>query len=150
MLGSLRAVVGSPVHRRAERRWWGLPLRGDGRGLVLRQRKEAGSAAAAYVAAMDRALRLWSAVSWWLVPLAIVALGAVDLAQNGSLSSEGGTVTFPGPVAVHGAFLLLCTVPLCWRFRAPATVAIVVTAASGAWILSMFSWRDQPPFEPGL
>ncbi len=99
---------------------------------------------------MDRALRLWSAVSWWLVPLAIVALGAVDLAQNGSMSSEGGTVTFPGPVAAHAAFLLLCTVPLCWRFRAPATVAIVVTAASAAWILTMFNWADQPPFEPGL
>jgi signal transduction histidine kinase len=99
---------------------------------------------------MDRALRLWSAVSWWLVPLAIVALGAVDLAQHGSLSSEGGTVTFPGPVGVHAVFLLLCTVPLCWRFRAPATVAIVVTAASGAWIMTMFNWKDQPPFEPGL
>jgi signal transduction histidine kinase len=99
---------------------------------------------------MDRALRLWSAVSWWLVPLAIVALGAVDLAQNGSLSSEGGTTTFPGPVAAHAAFLLLCTVPLCWRFRAPATVAIGVTLASAAWILSMFNLKDQPPFEPGL
>jgi hypothetical protein len=33
---------------------------------------------------MDRVLRLWSAVSWWLVPLAIIALGAVDLAQNGT------------------------------------------------------------------
>ena len=99
---------------------------------------------------MDRALRLWSAVSWWLVPLAIVALGAVDLAQNGSLSSQGGTVTFPGPVAVHAAFLLLVTVPLCWRFRAPATVAVVVTAASAAWILTMFNRAVQPPFEPGL
>lgn len=48
----------------------------------------------AYVPGMDRALRLWSAVSWWLVPLAIVALGAVDLGQNGSLSSEGSNVTF--------------------------------------------------------
>jgi signal transduction histidine kinase len=99
---------------------------------------------------MDRALRLWSAVSWWLVPLAIVALGAVDLAQNGSLSSQGGTVTFPGPVAAHAAFLLLVTVPLCWRFRAPATVAVVVTAAAAAWILTMFNRADQPPFEPGL
>ncbi len=53
-------------------------------------------------------------------------------------------------MAVHAAFLLLVTVPLCWRFRAPATVAIVVTAATGAWILTMFNWADQPPFEPGL
>ncbi len=45
---------------------------------------------------MDRALRLWSAVSWWLVPLAILVFGAVDLTQNGSLSSEGSAVTFPG------------------------------------------------------
>jgi signal transduction histidine kinase len=99
---------------------------------------------------MDRALRLWSAVSWWLVPLAILALGAVDLAQNGSLSSEGSTVTFPGPVAAHAGFLLLVTVPLCWRFRAPATVAIVVTAAAAAWILVMFSAKAQPPIEPFL
>jgi signal transduction histidine kinase len=99
---------------------------------------------------MDRVLRLWSAVSWWLVPLAIIALGAVDLAQNGSLSSEGGNVTFPGPVAVHAGFLLLVTVPLCWRFRAPVTVAILVTACSGAWIVTMFSAKDQPPFEPWL
>jgi signal transduction histidine kinase len=99
---------------------------------------------------MDRALRLWSAVSWWLVPLAIIALGAVDLAQNGSLSSEGGNVSFPGPVAAHAAFLLLVTVPLCWRFRAPVAVVILVTAGCEAWILTMFSWRDQPPFEPAL
>jgi hypothetical protein len=62
---------------------------------------------------MDRVLRLWSAVSWWLVPLAIISLGAVDLAQNGTLSSEGNNTTFYGPVAVHAGFLLLVTVPLC-------------------------------------
>jgi signal transduction histidine kinase len=99
---------------------------------------------------MNRVLRVWSAVSWWLVPLAIMVLGAVDLAQNGSLSSEGTNVTFPGPVAAHAAFLLLVTVPLCWRFRAPATVAIVVTAAAAAWILVMFTAKAQPPFEPFL
>ena len=99
---------------------------------------------------MDRVRRVWLAVSWWLVPLAILALGAVDLAQNGSLSSEGGNVTFPGPVAVHAGFLLLVTVPLCWRFRVPAAVAILVTAASGAWIAVMFSPKVQPPFEPFL
>jgi signal transduction histidine kinase len=99
---------------------------------------------------MNRVLRIWSAVSWWLVPLAILVLGAVDLAQNGSLSSEGGNVTFPGPVAAHAAFLLLVTVPLCWRFRAPATIAIVVTVAAATWILVMFSAKAQPPFEPFL
>ena len=104
----------------------------------------------AYLPGMDRVLRLWSAVSWWLVPLAIIALGAVNLAQNGSLSSEGSNVTFPGPVAAHAGFLLLVTVPLCWRFRAPVTVAILVTACSGAWIVTMFSPKAQPPFEPWL
>ena len=100
---------------------------------------------------MNRLLRLWSAVSWWLVPLAIVVFGAVDLAQNGSMSSNsGGNVTFPGPAAVHAGFLLLVTVPLCWRFRAPATVAIVVTVAAAAWILVMFSAKVQPPVEPWL
>ena len=100
---------------------------------------------------MNRVLRLWSAVSWWLVPLAIVVFGAVDLAQNGSmLSDSGSNVTFPGPVAAHAGFLLLVTVPLCWRFRAPATVAIVVTVAAAVWILVMFSAKAQPPVEPWL
>lgn len=100
---------------------------------------------------MNRVLRLWSAISWWLVPLAILVLGAVDLAQNGSMSSNsGGNVTFPGPVAAHAVFLLLVTVPLCWRFRAPATVAIVVTVAAAAWVLVMFSAKAQPPVEPWL
>ena len=100
---------------------------------------------------MNRVLRLWSAVSWWLVPLAIVVFGAVDLAQNGSMSSNsGGNVTFPGPVAANAVFLLLVTVPLCWRFRAPATVAIVVTVAAAAWHLVMFSAKAQPPIEPWL
>ena len=100
---------------------------------------------------MNRVLRLWSAVSWWLVPLAIVVFGAaVDLAQNGSVSSEGSNVTFPGAVTAHAGFLLLVTVPLCWRFRAPATVAIVVTIAAAAWVLVMFSAKAQPPIEPWL
>ena len=99
---------------------------------------------------MNRVLRLWSAVSSWLVPLAILVLGAVDLAQNGSTLSEGSNVTFPGPVAAHAGFLLLVTVPLCWRFRAPATVAIMVTVAAALWVLVMFSTKAQPPVEPWL
>jgi len=59
-------------------------------------------------------------------------------------------VTFPGPVAAHAGFLLLVTVPLCWRFRAPATVAVVVTVAAAAWVLVMFSAKAQPPVEPWL
>jgi signal transduction histidine kinase len=100
---------------------------------------------------MNRALRLWSAVSWWLVPLAILVFGAVDLAQNGSMSTgAGGNVTFPGPVAAHAGFLLLVTVPLCWRFRAPATVAVAVTVVASVWVLVMFSAKAQPPIEPWL
>ena len=99
---------------------------------------------------MDRVLRLWSAVSWWLVPLAIIALGAVGIAQHDSLFSEGTNTTFSGPAVVHAGFLLLVTVPLCWRFRAPVAVVIVVTAGSGAWVLVMFTAREQPPFEPVL
>ena len=123
-------------------------------GMAASQRSAAGGRRKwqrrTYLAGMDRVLRLWSAVSWWLVPLAIVALGAVDLAQNGTLSSEGNNTTFYGPVAVHAGFLLLVTVPLCWRFRAPVAVVILITASSGAWILTMFSPKDQPPFEPAL
>ena len=99
---------------------------------------------------MDRALRLWSAVSSWLVPLAILAFGALDLAQNGSLSSEGDTTAFHGSLAAHAGFLLLVTVPLCWRFRGPATVLILVTAGSAVWIVAMFTAQEQPPFEPAL
>jgi hypothetical protein len=99
---------------------------------------------------MDRVLRLWSAVSWWLVPLGIIALGAVGIAQNDSLFSEGTNTTFSGPAAVHAGFLLLVTVPLCWRFRAPVTVVIVVTASTGTWVLAMFPAHEQPPFEPVL
>ena len=47
-------------------------------------------------------------------------------------------------------FLLAVTVPLCWRFRAPATVAIVVTVATAAYVLVMFSAKAQPPVEPWL
>ena len=99
---------------------------------------------------MERALRLWSAVSSWLVPLAILALGALDLAQNGSLSSEGDTTAFHGSAAVHAGFLLLVTVPLYWRFRAPVAVLILVTASSGAWIVIMFTAQEQAPLEPAL
>ena len=58
-------------------------------------------------------------------------------------------MTFSGPVAAHAGFLLLVTVPLCWRFRAPVTVVILVTAGV-VWILVMFTAQDQPPFEPTL
>jgi hypothetical protein len=99
---------------------------------------------------MDRVLRGWLTVSWWLVPLAILAVGAVDLAQNGSASSAGNDVTFPGPAAVQAGFLLLVAIPLCWRFRAPAAVAVGVTVAAGAWNVIMFSPKAQPPIEPWL
>jgi signal transduction histidine kinase len=99
---------------------------------------------------MDRVRRVWLAVSQWLVPLAILALGAVDLAQNGRLSSEGDTATFPGPAAAHVAFLLLVTVPLCWRFRAPAAVAVAVTGACAVWVVVMYRPDEQSPIEPWL
>jgi signal transduction histidine kinase len=99
---------------------------------------------------MDRMRSLWLRVSSWLVPLLILGVGAVDLAQNGSLSSEGAKATFPGPVWVHGVFLLAATVPLVWRKNHPFEVALIVTGACAVWILSMFKWSDQPPIEPAL
>ena len=117
---------------------------------MLRCQGEARKQGRAYVAGMTRALRLWQAVSWWLVPLAIVVLGTADLAQRGSVSSAPGSVSFPGPAAAHAGFLLLVAVPLCWRFRAPTAVAIVVTASAAAWDLVMFSAKAQPPIEPWL
>ena len=59
-------------------------------------------------------------------------------------------MTFPGPIVAHAGFLLLVTVPLCWRFRAPATVATVVIVAAAAYVLVMFSAKAQPPIEPWL
>ena len=99
---------------------------------------------------MERARSIWQAISPWFVPAAILVLGAIDLAQNGSLSSQGTTAQFPGPLPVHAAFLCGVTVPLYWRFRAPVIVLLTVTAASTAWIVTMFNWADQPPFEPFL
>ncbi len=99
---------------------------------------------------MSHARRLWSAVSAWLVPLAIVVLGVIDIVQNGSLSSEGGRAFFRGPVSVHVAFLLLVTVPLYWRRSRPLPVVLVVTAGTFAWITAMFEPSEQLPFEPGL
>ena len=99
---------------------------------------------------MDRISQLWRRVSAWLVPLAIVALGVVDLSQNGTLSSEGGRVYYPGVAWVHFAFLVLVCVPLYWRFRWPATVAIAVAVNSGVWLFSMFNLSQQPPFEPAV
>ena len=93
---------------------------------------------------------LWSSVSDWLVPLAIILLGVVDLAQNGNWSSEGGTVTFPGPTAVHAIFLLLVCVPLYWRKSHPVFVGVAVPVVCVTWVLSMFNLAEQPPFEPGL
>ena len=62
----------------------------------------------------------------------------------------GGRRDVPRPVAAHAGFLLLVPVPLCWRFRAPATVAIVVVVAAAAYVLVMFSAKAQPPIEPWL
>ena len=99
---------------------------------------------------MERARAIWRAASPWLVPAAIFVLGAIDLAQNGTLSSAGGVVQFPGPLWAHAAFLCAVTVPLFWRFRAPVTVLLAVTAGSTAWALTMFARTAQPPIEPFL
>ncbi len=99
---------------------------------------------------MQRALRVWAAVSSWLIPLAILVIGVIDIAENGSLSSEGGKASFPGPVWVHLVFLLLVTVPLYWRKRWPLAVVLIVSASCVTWILSMFNWAEQPPLEPAL
>ncbi|HEX9064877.1 MAG TPA: histidine kinase [Streptosporangiaceae bacterium] len=99
---------------------------------------------------MERTSQWWRRVSAWLVPLAIVAAGAVDLSQNGTLSSQGGRAYFPGAVWVHGLFLVLVCAPLYWRFRWPAAVAVMVVVAAAAWRLSMFSLSQQPPFEPAV
>jgi len=93
---------------------------------------------------------MWKGASAWLVPLGIVVIGAIDLVQNGSLSSEGARASFPGPLPVHALFLLACTVPLYWRASYPVAVAIITALAAAIWITSMFSLSVQPPLEPAL
>src|SRR5271165_3831557 len=127
------------------------PSRGGGRVFAgVRLQGEVWPCLAGYSPDMNRARRLWKSVSPWLVPLAIVVIGAIDLTQNGSLSSEGGSASFNGPLPIHALFLLLVTVPLYWRFRWPAEVAIFVTLATATWLLTMFSLSAQPPGEPAL
>jgi len=103
-----------------------------------------------YRVGMEFVRAWWVAVSAWLVPLAILAIGVVDIAQNGSLSSEGAQASFPGPIAVNLVFLVLVTVPLYWRFRAPVIVLITVTSVAAVWSSAMFTPSQQPPIEPAL
>jgi len=99
---------------------------------------------------MERFQQLWGRVSSWVVPLAIFVLGSIDIAQNGSISSEGAQASFPGQAWEHYVFLLLSTLPLYWRKRYPVAVLWTTIAVTIAWFFALFPIAAQPPLEPAL
>lgn len=76
--------------------------------------------------------------------VALLVLGGFELA--GFLGTQ-----FPGPRAVHMAFMVAGTVPLLARSRRPLTTLLVVAVIGSVWIDAMYGLRtDQPPFQPYL
>src|SRR4051794_12766041 len=92
--------------------------------------------------------RIWpwrnSAVRDWTVALALLALGLADIAMH-SHSKQ-----FPDPLWANYAFLLAGALPLGFRRKAPATVAVLVVAAFTAWSITMYQPSQQSSFEAFL
>jgi signal transduction histidine kinase len=85
--------------------------------------------------------RLWRWVDWLLALL--LAGSAQYEVWIHSLAKEG----VPGPHAVHAVFVLLVTVPLAWRRRAPLAVLCVVI---GSAMLEGAAFANFPSFQPFL
>src|SRR3954452_23610084 len=68
--------------------------------------------------------RLWRGADWVLA-LALAASAEYEVWVQ-SLGAEG----VPAPHAVHAVFMLLVTVPLAWRRRAPLLVLCVVVGSA--------------------
>jgi len=85
--------------------------------------------------------RLWR---WgdWLLALLLAGSAQYEVWVH-SLAEQG----VPGPHAVHAVFVLLVTVPLAWRRRAPLTVLCVVL---GSATLEGAAFANFPSFQPFL
>jgi signal transduction histidine kinase len=84
----------------------------------------------------------------WLLVLALVALGELDLWLDPGEGLEPFFGSeFRGPMAVNAAFLLLSPVSLLWRRRAPVAALAVFAALALVWIHALYT-PDQPPIEP--
>ena len=84
------------------------------------------------------------AVRDWTVALALLALGLADIAMHPHSKQ------FPDPLWANYAFLLAGALPLGFRRKAPATVAVLVVAAFTAWSITMYQPSQQSSFEAFL
>jgi signal transduction histidine kinase len=79
---------------------------------------------------------------------ALLALALAGTAQFEIWAQPLADDGIPGPQLPNAAFLLLITVPLAWRRRAPTVVFAVVLASIGLQISLIDEARsDQPPFQ---
>ncbi|MGH3016291.1 MAG: sensor histidine kinase, partial [Gaiellaceae bacterium] len=79
---------------------------------------------------------------------ALLALALAGTAQFEIWAHPLADDGIPGPQLPNAAFLLLITVPLAWRRRAPTVVFAVVLASIGLQISLIDEARsDQPPFQ---
>jgi signal transduction histidine kinase len=88
----------------------------------------------------DLALRLRRAALDWLAPLAILAIGVVNV------STQPHSVAYPGTPLRHVAFLLVAVVILGVRRRAPLLAPCLVIV-DVTWWTSMWPAGTQGPFE---
>jgi signal transduction histidine kinase len=88
----------------------------------------------------DLALRLSRVALDWVAPLAILAIGLVNVANHPR------STAYPGPPARHIAFLVVAVVLLGVRRRAPLVVPCLVIAVVTAWTW-LWPAGDQGPFE---
>lgn len=81
-------------------------------------------------------------------PLTAVALLAAGLYALGWVPRQESGFAAPRPV--DAAFLLLVSLPLAWRRRAPLLTFAVVLTSAWLWLLLWYRDAPQPPFEPAL
>jgi signal transduction histidine kinase len=79
----------------------------------------------------------------WLVALALAGWAQYEIWVHPLFKGDDG---IPGPRPINAALLLLVTLPLAWRRRAPLAVVAIV-AAAGAVQAVFFDHSDQPSTE---
>ena len=97
---------------------------------------------------MSAMSRIWPwrspAVRDWTVALALLGLGLADIALHPH-SKE-----FPDPLWANYAFLVAGSLPLGFRRKAPATVAVLVIGSFTVWSITMYQPSQQSSFEAFL